>query len=95
MLSSDGGMSVGCFQKLTRPACKELQEVKMKVAIWISETRNGFRASCPVLPGCVEYGRTRREAMERIAQAVNGYFASMNSQQPVMLVSSEKQEAYA
>ncbi|MGC9453395.1 MAG: type II toxin-antitoxin system HicB family antitoxin [Phycisphaerae bacterium] len=67
----------------------------MKVAIRINETHEGFQASCPALPGCVEYGRTREEAIERIAQAVNGYFASMNSQQPVKIISADKQEVFA
>jgi predicted RNase H-like HicB family nuclease len=56
----------------------------VKIAIRIEKRpAGGFRAHCPALPGCVEYGRSRQEASRRIARAVEGYVASMNAQQPV------------
>jgi predicted RNase H-like HicB family nuclease len=60
----------------------------VKVAIRFEKTlTGGFRARCPALPGCVEYGRDRHEAGRRIARAVEGYVASMNAQQPVRMAS--------
>lgn len=58
----------------------------MKLAIIYDRTSgNSCRARCPALPGCVEYGRDRHEAGERIARAIEGYIASMNAQQPLSL----------
>lgn len=81
-------------EKHCKPVPKGGKEAAMKVAIVINRTRDGYRAWCPALPGCVEFGRNREEAGERIAQAVRGYLASMDSQQPVTLISAETEEVY-
>ncbi len=67
----------------------------VKVTVRIDKTSTGYRAVCPALPGCVECGGSRQEAMERIAEAVRGYFASMDSQQPVQLQAGHREYSSA
>ena len=50
----------------------------MKVRILIEQDEDGiFVAECPSLPGCVSQGKTRREAVENIQDAIRGYLASL------------------
>ena len=51
----------------------------MKIAVKIVKDQGGkYRASCPALPGCWVVGRTRNEARAKIAEAVEGYLASLD-----------------
>lgn len=34
-------------------------------------------AECPTLPGCISQGKTRKEALENIRDAIKGYLASL------------------
>jgi predicted RNase H-like HicB family nuclease len=36
-----------------------------------------FVAECPTLPGCISQGKTRKEALENIQDAIKGYLASL------------------
>lgn len=50
----------------------------MKVRILIEQDEDGiFVAECPSLPGCASQGKTRREAVENIQDAIRGYLASL------------------
>lgn len=35
----------------------------------------GFVADCPTLPGCMSQGKTKKEALENIKDAITGYLA--------------------
>lgn len=49
-----------------------------KFAVVLEQDEDGFIfASCPALPGCHSQGRTRREALNNVAEAIRGYAASM------------------
>jgi len=45
----------------------------------IPNDHGGFTAVCPTLPGCMSKGKTRREAREKIDEAICGYFAAVNN----------------
>jgi len=50
----------------------------MKYRVLIEQDEDGvFVAECPSLPGCLSQGRTRREALENIHEAIMGYLASL------------------
>jgi antitoxin HicB len=50
----------------------------MKVRILIEQDEDEiFVAECPSLPGCVSQGKTRREAVENIQDAIRGYLESL------------------
>lgn len=50
----------------------------MKFRVIISQDEDGvFVAECPTLPGCVSQGKTRSEARKNIADAIEGYLASL------------------
>jgi len=50
----------------------------MKYRILIEQDEDHqFIATCPSLPGCVSQGKTRREALENIKDAVEGYLESL------------------
>ena len=36
-----------------------------------------FVAECPTLPGCISQGKTRKEAVENIKDAMKGYLESL------------------
>lgn len=50
----------------------------MKFAITLEQDEDGYiLASCPALLGCHSQGRTRKEAIANIKEAIQGYIASM------------------
>jgi predicted RNase H-like HicB family nuclease len=50
----------------------------MKVRILIDQDEDGiFVAECPSLPGCVSQGKTRKEAIDNIRDAIRGYLESL------------------
>lgn len=50
----------------------------MKYRIWIEQDEDGaFVAACPSLPGCVSQGRSRKEALDNIQEAIEGYLQSL------------------
>ena len=50
----------------------------MKFAITFEQDEEGYIVvSCPALPGCHSQGRTRKEAIANISEAIRGYIASM------------------
>jgi len=50
----------------------------MKVRILIDQDEDGiFVAECPSLPGCVSQGKTRKEALSNIHDAIRGYLESL------------------
>jgi len=50
----------------------------MKYRVLIEEDEDGiFIVECPSLPGCVSQGKTRKEALENIQDAIKGYLESL------------------
>ncbi len=50
----------------------------MKYAITRKKDEDGYIVvSCPALPGCHSRGKTKREAVANIREAIQGYIASM------------------
>ena len=45
--------------------------------IFRSEPEGGFTVIVPSLPGCVSYGKNLKEAKKMIADAIDGYIASL------------------
>ena len=59
----------------------------MKLAVRIfSNDGGGFTASCPSLPGCCTRGQTRREAQEKLDEAIRGYIAAVNNFVPEQVI---------
>ena len=51
----------------------------MKVQMRIAQTASGeYRAWCPPLPGCQVQGQSLPQAQERLAEAAQGYLASLD-----------------
>lgn len=50
----------------------------MKYRIIIEQDEEGmFVAECPALPGCISQGKTRKEALNNIEDAMKGYLESL------------------
>ncbi len=50
----------------------------MKYRVLIEQDEDGvFVAKCTSLPGCISQGRTRKEAVANIKDAIDGYLASL------------------
>ena len=50
----------------------------MKYRVVVEEDGDGvFIAECPTLPGCVSQGKTRKEALANIKDAIKGYLESL------------------
>ena len=50
----------------------------MRYRVLIEQDEDGvFVAECPSLPGCVSQGKTRKEAIENIQDAIHGYLESL------------------
>lgn len=51
----------------------------MKYRILIEQDEDGmFIAECPSLPGCISQGKSRRQALTNIEDAIQGYLRSLN-----------------
>jgi len=57
----------------------------MKYRIFIEQDEDGiFVAECPSLPGCISQGKTRKQAIENIQDAIRGYLESLeNHDEPI------------
>ena len=42
----------------------------MKYRVLLIESEEGFAVQCPALPGCWSQGRTRKEALQHIQEAI-------------------------
>ena len=50
----------------------------MKYRIIIEQDEDGvYIAECPSLPGCISEGKTRKEALDNIQDAIKGYLESL------------------
>ena len=50
----------------------------MKYRIMLEQDEDGmFVAECPSLPGCVSQGKSRKEALKNIQDAIKGYLESL------------------
>lgn len=50
----------------------------MLYSIIIEQDEDGyFIAECPNLPGCISRGKTKKEAIENIKEAIKGYIESL------------------
>jgi len=50
----------------------------MKYRIFIEQDEDGvFVAECPCLPGCISQGKSRKEVLENIKDAIKGYLESL------------------
>jgi len=50
----------------------------MKYRVTLEQDEDGtFVAKVPSLPGCVSEGKTRREALTNVKDAIDGYIASL------------------
>ena len=50
----------------------------MKYRILIEQDEDGiYVVECPSLPGCISQGRTRKEAITNIQDAIQGYLESL------------------
>ena len=51
---------------------------EMRYTVIIETGReSGYVAICPALPGCVSQGRTRRETLRNIRQAIEAYIETL------------------
>ena len=70
----------------------------MRFRIIIEQDEDGvFVAECPSLPGCISQGKTRKEAVANIKDAIEGYLASLKKHnEPIPpSISEEVIEVYA
>ena len=66
---------------------------KMKFRILLEQDEDGvFVVSCPSLPGCISQGKTRKEAIANIKEAIRGYIAALEEDH--LSVPEERFEAY-
>ncbi len=58
--------------------CLLLEGTEMRYRIVTEQDEEGvFVAGCPSSPGCISQGKTRREAIEDIQDAMRGYLESL------------------
>jgi predicted RNase H-like HicB family nuclease len=59
-------------------------EVNMKFNITLEKDNSGYYvAEVPALPGCLSQGKTRREAIKNIHEAIEGWMEVMESKQKI------------
>ena len=64
----------------------------MKYIVLIEQDEDGnFIAECPTLPGCISEGKTRKEALDNLKDAVKGYLQSLKKHnEPIPLPITEE-----
>jgi len=55
---------------------KDLEEF-MKYRVNIKKTEEGYAVWCPGLPGCWSQGKTEKEALENIKDAIKAYLKTV------------------
>ncbi len=56
-----------------------MMDMNLKFRVHITQDETGmFVAECPTLPGCISQGKTRKEALDNIADAISGYLKSLD-----------------
>ena len=50
----------------------------MKYKIVLKKSDEGYSVSCPGLPGCWSQGKTEKEAIENIKDAIEEYLAAVS-----------------
>ncbi|MDO8555604.1 MAG: type II toxin-antitoxin system HicB family antitoxin [Nanoarchaeota archaeon] len=50
---------------------------KQAFHVVLQEEDVGFSVTCPVLPGCISQGDTKKEALENIKEAIECYLESL------------------
>ena len=64
----------------------------MKYRIMLEQDEDGmFVAECPSLPGCVSQGKTRKEALKNIKDAIKGYLESLRKHNEAIPPSIEEE----
>lgn len=49
----------------------------MKYKVALRKSKEGYSVSCPGLPGCWSQGKTEREALENIQDAIREYLETV------------------
>jgi antitoxin HicB len=49
----------------------------MKYRVIVEQNDGMFTIECPSLPGCISEGKTRKEALANIKDAIKGYLESL------------------
>jgi predicted RNase H-like HicB family nuclease len=58
---------------------KEEKDSAMRFLVHITQmSEELFQVSCPGLPGCITYGQSKEQAVQRMETAVRGYLASLD-----------------
>jgi len=47
--------------------------MKFRVELEYDFEYDGYVAECPMLPGCMSQGKTKKEALKNIREAISGY----------------------
>ena len=77
-------------KKISRAPTRTLK-VRIIIEPYEDEKGTYFVAICPMLPGCVTQGNTRKEALENIKDAIKGYLMSLKKHgEPIPLPISEE-----
>ena len=64
----------------------------MRHRVLINQDEDGmFVVACPSLPGCISQGKTRKEAIENIQDAIKGYLASLRKHNEAIPPSIEEE----
>ena len=64
----------------------------MKYRIFIEQDEEGkFVTECTTLPGCISQGKTRKEALENIKDAIKGYLESLKKHNEAVPPSIEEE----
>ena len=72
------------------PSEREGDGRDLRLLVVFERDEDGWEvASCPTLPGCHSQGRTRREALENVKEAIRGYLATMREDSVPLPSSSE------
>ncbi len=50
----------------------------MKYKVALQKSKEGYSVSCPGLPGCWSQGRTEREALDNIQDAIREYLEAVD-----------------
>ena len=56
-----------------------MKNAPLRLRIFIEQDEDGmYIAECATLPGCISQGKTRKEALKNIEDAIDGYLISLD-----------------
>lgn len=65
-----------------------MKNLKFKIYLEYDSKYQGFIVDCPTLPGCMSQGKTEKEALANIKEAIRGYLKTLKAKEKPLIAAA-------